>query len=692
MADVNDKVMESERQNDGYKDYEKAIINNFNHKVDKNTLVFKTDAANLWETYLSNLSKDSQTHYDCNACRSFVERYGNLVVVLDDGTIESAIWEDKDIPKFFKKSTDELRRVVNKSRITAVFVPEQTTLGIPKTGVWTHLSVSVPREMVNKYKSRTKTAGQIMAEKTEEYRMLNRAIVKYDIETVNKVVALAESGTLYRGEKVLTNAQWFKQLKEDVANTDNSRARENIIWCYVASAPTGFAHVSSSMIGTLLDDMADGMDTRLIASRFKDKMDPAVHGRSQSAPTAGGIAQAEKLIEQLGIADSLERRYARLEEIPEEHKLWVNNSAIKEMKTTAKKQTGGGVFGGITPKGKTTTTTSDGIDLPTTIMTYSKFARTVLPGVTNLEVKIDNPNHLMALVTAANEGSENILQWNNPFSWYYHGGIDAEMKRRVEEAGGRYENNIIRCSLLWNSYSDLDIHCVTPDRTHIYYGHKEDRFGGNLDIDMNAGGKQSDKPVENIRWSRRAPEGHYKFYVYNYSDRNGRHNPYKVELEINGVVHSVEGVATGTGYEKTAFEFDYNHGEVHNLKGAESSSTVTEDWNVDSEFVKVNAIVESPNLWGDKQVKHVGSHTFFILDGVKDTSEGKGRGFFNETLKSELYEIRKTLEAYTAQTPIEGTEDATACGVGYSDQNDWNLILKVTKGTSTQLIKIDRFD
>ena len=75
-----------------------------------------------------------------------------------------------------------------------------------------------------------------------------------------------------------------------------------------------------------------------------------------------------------------------------------------------------------------------------------------------------------------------------------------------------------------------------------------------------------------------------------------------------------------------------------------------------------------------------------------DASEGKGRGFFNETLKSELRQIRKTLEAYTATTAIEGADNATACGVGYSKDIEWNLTVKVTANNSTRTIKIDRWD
>ncbi|MNV79883.1 hypothetical protein D3C71_1734530 [compost metagenome] len=61
-------------------------------------------------------------------------------------------------------------------------------------------------------------------------------------------------------------------------------------------------------------------------------------------------------------------------------------------------------------------------------------------------------------------------------------------------------------------------------------------------------------------------------------------------------------------------------------------------------------------------------------------------------LKSEYHEVRKTLHEFAAITPIEGVEEASACGVGYSKDSEWGLTLRVTTDLSTRLIKIDRFD
>jgi len=663
-------------ENDRYPEFEKNVKSYFDEAI-CNKKLFKTNVQGLFDLYLDNLPVEARQHYTCSSCRKFIERFGGLVTIDENGIMASAIWNEDIAPPFFKAAVLAMKTEVLNSKVIGVFISNSPVLGQPSTGKWNHLSVVVPEEMVNH--SRLQTAGQVMAEKLEEFKMLTNALLDYTFETVEQAVVLLQSEALYRSDRVLGIAEWFKTLHEKRISIGNNNQKMNIVWLAVATAPAGFCHIRSSMIGTLLDDIASGMTVESVARRFAEKMNPANYMRSQAAPTQNAIVEAEKIVEKLGIANSLRRRYATFEEIPSF--LWENQS---EQKVVEQKK---GIFANIIPKVKT----ASPLSLPSTVMTWEKFQRTILPTAENMEVLIDNPSRFMALVTASDETAPNILQWNNTFSWYYHGGIDGEIKRRVESAGGRYENNEIRASLIWEGYTDLDLHCVTPKGEHIYYGDKSDKFGGFLDIDMNGGHHRNPSPVENIRWSENAPGGHYRFYVHNYCERGNGSTPFKVELEVNGKTYSFIGVAGGVGYVTDVFEFDYVKGSHPNIS---SQSYASDDsWSVQvNNFVKVNGIATSPNLWGEEPFSHSGSHIFFLLEGVKDTSEGKGRGFFNETLKADLRQIRKTLEAYTASTPIEGADHATACGVGYSKDQEWNLTLKVTTNNSTRVIKIDRWD
>lgn len=682
--DANVYVIDAERENDGYNEFLTTLLNNFSRIATDASALFTVNVEGLWELFLNNLPEEARQHYTCNSCRSFVNHYGNIVVVNEIGMVKSALW-DMTVPEFFQPSINAMDKAIRKAaKVNGVFISDNMTLGHPKTGVWEHMSVQMPSVKVNR--SRVKNAYQMMAEKREDFRTLINAIQEYPLDIVEQAVSLLQTDAMYRSDRVLGVAEWFKKLHENINYLSNTQ-RTNMIWFAVATAPNGFCHIKSSMIGTLLDDIKSGYSTRIIMARFAEKMNPQNYMRSQSAPTASAIEQAEKLVEKLGIANSLCRKYARFENIAQFCE-WMP----KAIETQDKKI--GGVFANVTPKEKLNTPNSQ-INMPTTTMTYDKFARTILPTADKIEVLIDNPNRFMAMVTEAIEGSENILQWNNPFSWYYHGGIDGEIKRRVEAAGGRYENCEIRCSLIWESLTDLDIHCITPNGRHIYWQNRRQNLdNGMLDVDANGVDESTMTPVENIRWISNAPNGHYKFYVHNYNDRNNGNNPFRVELEAGGQVYTYNGFMRYSHEQETVFEFDYLNGKVLNLRT--HSSTITsgsEMWNLQTnQFVNVNGIVNSPNTWDKQNNASNGHHIFFILDGCKDTSEGKGRGFFNEILKPELREIRKTLEVYTANTPIEDAENADACGVGYMKGSDWNLTVRVTSGKSQRVIKIDRFD
>jgi len=664
-------------RDDEYPKFLQDIKTQFTAMTAQHKTLFTTDAEELFEVFLSGLPKAARPHYQCHSCRSFVNRFGGLVAITEKGATVPAIW-DFIPPTFFKKSVKALATAVKMAKVTGVFIPSVSVLGSPVTGEWEHISVPAPKSEIRLIWG--KTAGQMMAEKREEAKMLENALNEFSLEDCKKAYELIRSESLYRGSQYKTHIEWLIELKETLARSKTEESRKNLIWVTVGKTNNNFCHVKGGMLGVLLEEISSGADIAIVIGRFNEKTDPGQYMRAQAAPTRGAIQQAEKLVAQLGIADSLVRRYATIDEIPEF--IWRKRQA----KATPTKE---GVFGHLEPK--QVAPMSDGIALMGKTMTWEKFKRTVLPDATEIEVLTNNPGRFMALVTANDPTAPNILKWDNPFSWYYHGGADGEIKRRVEAAGGQYENNEVRCSLIWGSYTDLDLHCVTPDGGHIYFRDKQ-RGRGWLDVDANGGGASTIEPVENIRWQNDAPRGEYRFYVHNYCNRDGgRDIPYTVELEVGGKKYTHHGVAGRTNYQRDAFVFHYD-GRTARLRGTVDNYCTETAWNIPAtqQHVKVTGIVASPNTWGKDDAQ--GQHIFFLLDGCHDTTEGRGRGFFTEMLKPELREARKTLEAYCAGATILGAENATACGLGYNQESDWDLVMHVRTGRSKQLIKIDRWD
>ncbi|HEY8378806.1 MAG TPA: hypothetical protein VIK91_20080 [Nannocystis sp.] len=146
--------------------------------------------------------------------------------------------------------------------------------------------------------------------------------------------------------------------------------------------------------------------------------------------------------------------------------------------------------------------------------------------------------------------------------------IDAEIRQRVIQAGGRYEGVDIRASLIWDNRNDLDLHVIAPSGEHIFYGHKRSQCGGWLDVDMNVRGETT-KPVENVQWIRgSAPSGRYRVFVHNYRFHEPDRAPtrFGVEIEINGKVQHFSHVIsakgeTGHDSEITILEFTYDPSE-----------------------------------------------------------------------------------------------------------------------------------
>lgn len=388
--------------------------------------VFTTNVESLWDVYLDSFEDPIVRQYhNCHACRQFINRYGALVQIDGAGVLSSAVWSADDAPPSYQKAVANMVKAVRRAKVETVFLSSDATWGTPVTGEWRHFAVKPPTAI--RYTRRTLTAGQAMAEKREDYLNVVRAIGEFSKEHVAVAVKLLKTDSLYRSEKVLGQAQWLADLHAAIELAHGSQ-RSSVIWLAVAQAPAGFCHPRSSMIMTLLEDIVAGMDYETVSRRFKDKMHPLQYQRHQAAPTAGAIEAAEKLVEKLGVAPSLERRFCRLDEI---QAIWRPADVCDEPKASS-------VFGHLKPKGA-----SDVVEMrvPAQTMTWDKFQKTVLPAATKIEVRAPVHGGYCAFVTAVHADAPPILQWDseaarNPVSWYFwNGGAPASQFRLV---GGVY--------------------------------------------------------------------------------------------------------------------------------------------------------------------------------------------------------------------------------------------------------------
>ncbi|MFA6132374.1 MAG: hypothetical protein WC869_00005 [Phycisphaerae bacterium] len=364
--------------------------------------LFEAEIDDLFAIYLSAIPAAQRQYHNCGECRRFINRFGTLLYVDDKNHLRSAIWDVDDAPEFYKPVVYCMIHAVVTAGIRRVFYSSERHWGTARTGAWTHFALAAPVCLV--HNERARTAGQKMAEKVEDFKTMQRALLEFSYETVIQATGLLKSEALYRAEKVLGPCEWLLDLMTCVKAAEGAVMKEQVLWKAVATAPAGFCHPRSSMVGTLLEDLQAGKSVADAARSFAAKMHPLLYQRPQAAPAAGTIAQAEKLVEKLGIEPSLKRRFATPDDV---------SQAIWRPQGHRLAQAGrGGVFGHLKAKNKKHEPPMTDGALVT--MTWDKFVRTLLPEAYTIDLLVPSMGNFTVLVTAEDMTAPPILQWDTP--------------------------------------------------------------------------------------------------------------------------------------------------------------------------------------------------------------------------------------------------------------------------------------
>lgn len=395
------------------------------------------------------------------------------------------------------------------------------------------------------------------------------------------------------------------------------------------------------------------------------------------------LADAKQTLTDLGYMDSLNRRFATLDDITVNNILFSNRDSAKRI--------GGDIFdemiGEVTVDPKKFSRVEE--------VSADKFVTDILPTAREIEVLLENrhaPN-MVSLIAPVDKNSKSMFKWNNGFSWAYSGNItDSAMKERVKSAGGNVDGDL-RFSIQWNdtnvhSNNDVDAHCVEPfGGTHIYFGCKKSyATGGNLDVDIQYP-KPNTPAVENIAYSdrKRMIPGNYRFAVHQYANRGGK-DGFRAEIEFDGKIYQynydkelrqgeVVDVATVTLNRDGSFSINEH---------MKSTTASREIWNLKSNtFVPVSVVMHSPNYWDDQQgVGH--RHYFFMLKDCVNPEQPNA--FYNEFLKNELDQHKRVFEALGGKLAVANADDQLS-GLGFSATKRNDIFVKV-KGATERILKV----
>lgn len=635
----------------------------------------------LYEEYQNAYPPEMNTvfrvrrEYDGSYDKSFIRRWGNVLMLLPNGAIHS-IW-DVTVTGYFQQVADRMSEYVHNARIKEYFaLSEQASGSKPNvdnhdsTITWTHFYLPTPSSA---YMSKA-SIGSALGTLNTNVETLRTAFTKITADAVETVKELVAAGSLYRGTEFISAVTAFGKAQKIHSGKNTEKDADAFLFLFAKENPS-LTHIRNTAIGTLLRDLSEGVDLESAVRSYESVTAPANYKRPTSLVTPKMIEAAKAAIEELGYTDSLMRVFATPADIPTDLLLFKRN-----------RSTALNVFDDLTAESKRAVS---GNELKkTTKIGISDFVSRVLPTAEEVEIYVNNSAmaNRVALLTEQYPGTKNMFKWDNPLSWAYAGNVTDAIKERVKTHGGSV-TGVLRASLAWHNGDDLDLSVTTPSGLRVYFGERH-VAGGMLDIDMNAGRPtNSVDPVENIVFAHKQVlrKGDYHIIVDQFSRRSNDNPGFDLQVEIDGVIHNFcyKGVFNQRRTTMVTVHYDgagnlsIKHVNPDLVQGATSGAEV---WGIKGgEFVPVTHVMRSPNV-SDKVIGN--GHTFFILEGC--ASDEPLRGFFNEYLKDELVEHRKVFELLGSRTMATPSNDQVA-GVGFSDTLRNEVTVRV-KSKNTKLV------
>lgn len=685
-----------------FKDFVKAIQKNLQQMSKDSSRLFtvNVDTEELYNLYLDSFPAGTneiyreRREYDCSCCRHFIRDVGN-VVSIKNGELHT-IWEINPVSDDkYNVVADALDTYVRQKSVSGVFFKKEKRIGTPenremlptgKINKYEHFFVDLPEICIFE-----ECYGHTLESDLSQFRdirnVFKRSLDEISKEAVDTVLELIAQNSLYKG------AEWKKQLtefknyqKEYGKLTDKQKE----LWTWEKSIAAGavIGKIRNHSIGTLLVNISEGMDLDLAVRKYEQIVAPTNYKRPNAIFTKKMLEDAKKTIAELGYMDSLQRRFATLDDITVNNILFSNKDAAKRIAGAMDLFDEMEQDVAIDPKRFSKVEE----------VSVEDFIKNVLPVAKELEVYLENKHiqNMVSLIAPEVAAAKTMFKWNNGMSWAYTGNItDSDIKENVKAAGGSV-TGIVRFSIQWNDKdgrdnSDLDAHCIEPKGgEHIYFSHRKARSGGELDVDITHPVEQcrnsNGVAVENITFpsKERMIPGTYKFYVNQFSYRGSQ--GFKAEIEVNGEIHSYEynkPVRENVQVAEVILDQAGNFKVVDKLSG--NCATISKDvWGIKTlQFTPVSVVCYSPNYWDEqKGIGH--QHLFFMLKDCINPEEPNG--YYNEFLKPELEQHRRVFEALGAKAHVKDVNDQLS-GVGFSLTKRNDLIIKV-KGATERVLKI----
>ncbi|MBQ3543454.1 MAG: hypothetical protein IJA34_00455 [Lachnospiraceae bacterium] len=681
-----------------FENFKSEIQKHFKEMTKTATHLFEVevDKDEMWKLYLDSFPAGTnkvfreRTEHDCSCCRHFIKNIGNAVVIKDN--VVHSIWDLEINDTTYAPVAKALSEYIKSKAVTNVWISKYGSVGTDWNNEslndgriikWNHLYIKLPEKFVDRS---NRSEGDLQGSYRATRNVFKRSLDEISEESILVVLELISQNSLYKGDEWKDVLTKFLEYKRNYDVLTTAEEKSNYAWEHSVVVGEVIGRIRNHSMGTLLVDISEGIELDVAVRKYEAIVAPENYKRPKAIFTKKMLEEAKKTVSDLGYMESMERRFATLDDISINNIIFAHREAKKKM---VGQSSGMNAFDDMEKEIAINPKKFSKVDE----VSIDDFVKNIIPIADKLEVFLENKHaaNMVSLIAPANKESATMFKWNNGFSWAYTGNItDSSMRENVKSAGGCVDG-VLRFSIQWNdgeyNPNDFDAHCIEPKGTHIYYGNKRmvHPSSGMLDVDI-INPDRNRPAVENIIYTHKnkMPTGIYQMYVHCYSNNGGK-SGFKAEIELDGQIYEFtynKSLRQGERINVANVMWDGNNFVIS--EKLPSSCSTKNIWNLTTNsFVPVSVVMYSPNYWDEqKGIGH--KHYFFMLKECINSENPNG--FYNEFLKEELLQHKRVFEALGSKMSVENVDDQLS-GIGFSSTKRNDVLVKVI-GASERVIRI----
>lgn len=271
----------------------------------------------LYNTTIATLFSDAteRIKWNCNACRDFVTRYTNFVVLSDDNRVHSLVFNsDMKCEGKYVGFIDHLESAVKRcvessttplelSLVGDLFCDNKNivTLGQAQTGAYRHMACNF---------SSRELKLPAASDYTTLVPMLERVLVDNNLETLGISAGLITANELSNASAHKHVFAWIMPIAIEWATLttgeqkDDANTRSVFLWRHIGTAYPGVVNsLRSGATSILLESVRAKDAIEVTRKKWNDVTNPVTYRMPTAAPTEGNMRQAIEILAKMGVTE-----------------------------------------------------------------------------------------------------------------------------------------------------------------------------------------------------------------------------------------------------------------------------------------------------------------------------------------------------------------------------------------------------